>query len=838
MKKSILLCLAFGCFYHYVLSQESLMIRNVSSSGEIKFAEINSDLNPIEIKTSPEYIRNLLNLSAEDELKLIRTTKDELGYEHHLFYQFYNGVRVEYHNYGIHGKNGRIEKVLGNFDRVKNINVTPSLSEKEALELALTHIGAKKYRWQDIREELGIKELKSDPDATYYPKGMLFITKFPDQNIGFTLVYKFNIYSLEPASAKYIYINAHTGKVVHSGSIGHTANAQGTAVTKYSGTQTITTNSTGTNFQLQQTGRGVALTIRNAKNQTSLSGSVHFTDNDNNWTANEHDNVDMDNAALDAYWGLEKTFDYFMNVHGRNSFAGNGSQATISFAHVDMGSVYDRSNDNAVWDQVNWWVAFGDGVTRFKPLTSLDVVAHELGHGYTQFFVSPDGSSGMADEFEPRAINEGLSDIWGAVVEQWAAPNKQTWKIGEDIMKNGKPCLRSLQNPNSGGDPGGSSTGGYPDTYGGSYWHSDQNSTGHTNSTIMSHWFYLLSQGGNGANDNGHNFSVNGIGITSSARIVFRLQNEYLADFPAPTFNDIRTISIQAAKDLFCNGSKEEVAVTNAWRAVGVGSPFSGNAISITGLDPLCTSTTYSVINQPSGVSSLAWSSSYSSGVSINSSNGFAQRLSSYNGSVTINASITATGCATVATRTIWSGTPQITNQKVDGNSYYPGMQICPGNHWLMVTPVGGNPSTATWTVPAGIPYYVGTNTLDFTFSNALNSVAINSRSSNTCGQGANYAFYLTKKTFGCSGSFAMTVFPNPTSEELTISMLPLNDSIEENKPKIDEAILVNSSGQISARGQRYGTDIKINVSGLKKGTYFLHVTLEGEVIKEQIFIE
>ena len=68
--------------------------------------------------------------------------------------------------------------------------------------------------------------------------------------------------------------------------------------------------------------------------------------------------------------------------------------------------------------------------------------------------------------------------------------------------------------------------------------------------------------------------------------------------------------------------------------------------------------------------------------------------------------------------------------------------------------------------------------------------------------------------------------------------MLPLNDSIEENKPKIDEAILVNSSGQISARGQRYGTDIKINVSGLKKGTYFLHVTLEGEVIKEQIFIE
>jgi hypothetical protein len=100
-------------------------------------------------------------------------------------------------------------------------------------------------------------------------------------------------------------------------------------------------------------------------------------------------------------------------------------------------------------------------------------------------------------------------------------------------------------------------------------------------------------------------------------------------------------------------------------------------------------------------------------------------------------------------------------------------MQICPGNHWLSVTPVGGNASVATWIVPPGIPHFVGTNTLDFTFPFNASSVAITARSSNSCGQGANYAFYLTKKNFGCSGSFSMAIYPNPTSDYLNVEIIP-----------------------------------------------------------------
>jgi hypothetical protein len=38
----------------------------------------------------------------------------------------------------------------------------------------------------------------------------------------------------------------------------------------------------------------------------SIYQDVHFTDDDNIWSALEHDNELMDNGALDAHWGAEK----------------------------------------------------------------------------------------------------------------------------------------------------------------------------------------------------------------------------------------------------------------------------------------------------------------------------------------------------------------------------------------------------------------------------------------------------------------------------------------------------------------------------------------------------
>ncbi|NIW45715.1 MAG: hypothetical protein GWN30_13480, partial [Gammaproteobacteria bacterium] len=57
----------------------------------------------------------------------------------------------------------------------------------------------------------------------------------------------------------------------------------------------------------------------------------------------------------------------------------------------------------------------------------------------------------------------------------------------------------------------------------------------HTNSGVQNYWFYLLSEGGSGVNDNGDAYFVTGIGIEEAAQIAYRNLTVYLmpgSDYP------------------------------------------------------------------------------------------------------------------------------------------------------------------------------------------------------------------------------------------------------------------------------------------------------------------
>lgn len=191
--------------------------------------------------------------------------------------------------------------------------------------------------------------------------------------------------------------------------------------------------------------------------------------------------------------------------------------------------------------------------------------------------------------------------------------------------------------------------------------------------------------------------------------------------------------------------------------------------------------------------------------------------------------------------RNIWVGTPHITNMRVNNQPVFPSQSVslCPGNHWLNVTPVGGNAGTATWTVPSGVPHWIGNNTMDFTFPSNMSSITISARSSNSCGQGANYNFFFSKQNWGCPSSFAIVAYPNPTDHILNIEMMPLSQDVSKaDAPVIDSAILLNSDGREVSKGFREGSKIVFDVTHLERGVYFIHVTVDGEFIREQIVIE
>lgn len=526
----------------------------------------------------------LLGLKNNSSFSKTKSETDKLGISHEKFQLFHQGIKVEFSTYTLHSKSGKLESMSGEFYQLDNVNTRPSLSKEQAFNRALQQIGASKYLW-DSPAEAKINNYQK-------PAGELLLLPLEDEdNNGkkmeqLRLAYKFDIYATNPVSRGDIYVDAVTGvSLLYNATIKHlgefsngskpsvdkktenktlaTAFIAANADTRYSGTQAIQTSLSGASYILSDATRGSGVLTYNMKKGTSYTAAVNFTDVDNNWTAAEFNNVNKDNGALDAHWGAEKTYDYWFTVHGRNSY-NNAGAAIKSYVH------YSNAYDNAYWN--GSVMTYGDGSgTYFDILTSIDVAAHEIGHAVCS------STANLAYKNESGAMNEALSDIWGACIEYFAAPTKQRWLIGEDIERRaGHLALRSMSNPKSEGQP---------DTYGGTNWTSqtrcrptssnDQCGV-HNNSGVLNHWFYILTEGKTGTNDKGSSYSVTGIGIDKAAKITYRMESVYMTS--SSTYANARTYGIQAATDLYGAGSLEVIATTNAFYAVGVGTAYVSTA--------------------------------------------------------------------------------------------------------------------------------------------------------------------------------------------------------------------------------------------------------------------
>jgi bacillolysin len=521
-----------------------------------------------------------LGIKGNSNFAKIKSETDKLGVSHEKFQLFHNGVKVEFATYTLHSAAGKLNSMTGEFYKTDLLNAIPTLSKDQAFAKALQQIGAQKYLWEVPEDAKMFNYKKPEGELVWLP--ILDGDNATTKDTPLRLAYKFDIYATKPVSRGDIYIDAITGvtlfynaTIKHLGDYSYGAKAKqldnktmvpANADTRYSGLQSIQTTLSGSNYILADATRGNGVNTFNMLKGTNYNNAVNFSDADNNWTAAEYNNTNKDNAAFDAHWGAEKTYDYWSTVHGRNSYDNAG--ATIkSYVH------YDVAYDNAYWN--GSVMTYGDGSgTNFDALTSLDVAGHEIGHAVCE------KTANLAYQKESGAMNEALSDIWGACIEYFAAPSKSTWLIGEDIERRaGHASLRSMSNPK---------TEGQPDTYGGTNWKnpncgfpfSFNDYCGvHTNSGVLNHWFYILSVGKSGTNDKGNSYSVTGITIDKAAKITFRLESIYLT--ANATYADARTYGIQSATDLYGAGSAEVIATTNAFYAVGVGAAYAGPADSI-----------------------------------------------------------------------------------------------------------------------------------------------------------------------------------------------------------------------------------------------------------------
>ena len=509
----------------------------------------------------PSFNNLFFGSSASATAKMKRQEKDNINFTHYRYQQTLRNVPIEGAEYIYHVKNGKVmtangdwltEEALGAIERKTNDKVT----EKEALKAALLRINAAQYKWEMPEEEDFLKVETGDKKATYYPNGEKVFVKFTDawQTEGIRLAWKFDIYAHEPMSRRFIFIDAEDGRVLSEIEQIHNTDATGTAATAYSGVKPITSDKTGTtSYRLRESvnalGRGKGINTFNLKNGTSYSRASDFTSKSATWTL-----AGADKYALDAHFGAEATYDYYKNVHNRNSID-NAGFAINSYVH------YSRNYVNAFWDGLRMTYGDGDYLTiptpssPVTPLTTLDVCGHEITHGLTA------KTANLTYSNESGALNESFSDIFGTAIEFYAKPTfgVGNWKIGEDMNF----VIRDMSNPKAFGDP---------DTYQGINWYTGLNDNGgvHTNSGVQNHWFYLLSVGKTGTNDKGTAYTVTGLTIDKAAKIAFRNLTVYLG--PSSNYAAARTGAIQAATDLYGATSDEVRQTTNAWCAVGVGT--------------------------------------------------------------------------------------------------------------------------------------------------------------------------------------------------------------------------------------------------------------------------
>ena len=463
---------------------------------------------------------------SKGNLRLALTQSEDNGARVHERYDvFIKGLQVWGAQLLRHRLNGEVYLINGELHSPADLDVTPTVTRSQAERMALTGLADPAFRLA------GTAELMIFPAADgYHPAYRIAYAKFGSRIVTF--------------------VDAKTGGILFRFEELQTSSAIGKGTGTLGDTKKMSTAFQDNTYYAIDLMRPAQITTGDSRHGNTV---FYVTDDDNNWTS--------DGSVVDGHAYLGWTYDYFYMVHGRQGMDDKNRELVLS---VHVGTNYE----NAYFEPTSKWMFFGDGnpATNYPYSTALDVVAHEFTHGIT------DATSKLIYAAESGALNEAFSDIMAVSCEFFQQPvgsgyRMAEWWQGEDLEKHFRPG-RSLENPSSVLVWEGHSWR-YPDHYSKRYiLPVDANNDWggvHLNSTIPSHCYYLLANGGTNRTSG---ITVNGIGLSKAEKIAYRAWVYYL--HPSSNFKGARTASLQAAADIYGAGSAEAAATALAWRAVGV----------------------------------------------------------------------------------------------------------------------------------------------------------------------------------------------------------------------------------------------------------------------------
>jgi len=474
------------------------------------------------------------DLPDVEDFRLVRAASDETGRTHVRAQQLLGGVPIEGAEAIVHiGPDGTVEGVTDDLRGSPVLSTVPELTDESATDIAR---GEAAETMSPSGASLAIIHIGGEPHLVWQ-------------------VRLSNLAAGGPLSEPTISVDAHTGEVIRV-------------------RETLATESTHVHGQGHHSGE-VVLTARQGEEAVSLLDedrgfvSLDFEGTETEYSiprAPDHSfNASDDAEAVDGHFGVTSALDFYAQL-GRDGIDGEGGprlDGWVFFSDAPLMPVVSRYGDawnNAAWSSDGIIVlGSGDGVN-LAPLTTLDIVGHEVTHGVVQH------TAGLEYCGESGALNESYADIMGAMIERSRdGDGDDVWMIGEEAWTPGVDgdALRYMNDP---------SIDGYSrDHYDDRMVYpscTDENDQGgvHGNSGIQNLAFYLLVSGGSHPTE-GDLPAMDGIGAEDATRVALDSLN-YLTS--TSDMHDAMRAWKAAADARFGADSGESQRVTQAWARVGV----------------------------------------------------------------------------------------------------------------------------------------------------------------------------------------------------------------------------------------------------------------------------
>lgn len=506
-----------------------------SESGEGSLAKATAEAKAIRYLDAKKGLMGLR--SPGDEFRVRRVVEDALGETHVRLQQVYNDLEIWGRDIVVH---------MDVWGTIRGFNGRYVVTPTELTDLA------ERISPDEAVRRIRIDSGKEDMTIDACDK-KIYILESGTPVLVWHVIVRFDLWRW------YYFIDAKTGDVVHK--IDYTMTdgpTTGTAVDLAGGTQTVQLYKKGAQYYLVDCSKPMfndaqsdvpdivagGIMVVDVKNQELAQNAMLYymvSADPNTWPAN----------AVSMETSVSRVYDYYRDKHNRNSIDDKGMTV---YSIINLNQDYN----NAFWNGYFLCFGNGDGVEHSDICGAFDVIGHEYTHGVTQH------TSNLVYENQSGALNEAMSDIFGALCEWHYQGANGDWLIAEDTYTPaiGGDAMRDMA------DPSGprvqnklpatmSEFRTLPNTQAGDW------GGVHVNCSIVSRAAVLIAQ----------NCDADpAAGRGKMGRIFYRAQTVYLTQ--SSQFIDARVACVQAAQDIFGAGSAEEQAVRNAFDTVEI---FDGN---------------------------------------------------------------------------------------------------------------------------------------------------------------------------------------------------------------------------------------------------------------------